>query len=119
MKIIHSEQELAGEFLQIVESSINSRSLNFSGSVKIYLVSLLTTFAQPKNPLQHYGRPLTFDLQQSLNESNKILKIERLQNIGDLCLFLTGYCPDHILNKGTGQIEYHQGIGSAAYNAIA
>ncbi|MBU0470799.1 MAG: hypothetical protein KKA62_01860 [Nanoarchaeota archaeon] len=117
MELIKPCKDLGKEFHDFVEHSIQARDLDISSNAKIYLVGVLVNFSTSGNILNEYDSPLTFKLHESMNEKNKIVKIGKLQDIGDLCLFLTGYFPDYIQKKGEGQIDYHIGIGSTAYKA--
>lgn len=113
MQLIKSS--LAENFYEVIETSTEKRKIKITPNVKIYLVGVLMGFSTPNNPLQEYNQSLTFKLNESLNENNKSLKEEKLRTIGDLCLFLTGYFPDFIEKKGSGQMDYHIAIGSTAY----
>ncbi len=106
----------AEEIRQAVESSIQKRSLELSLEVKLYLAGLLESFVRSENPLKEFDRePVTFKFHRLAQEKDKARKIEKLQNLGDLCLYLTGFFPDFILKWGNNNIEYHVKIGSSAY----
>ena len=113
-------KELEDFFIQTIEQSVNRHQLDVSGQAKDYIATMLLKFADTLQlfPEQNAGiwlEPLTLQCQRIMGETNALQRKKRQQELGDHCLFLTGYFYDFLLRHGQANVGYYALIGSTAY----
>ena len=118
------EQILDDNFREIIDRSAKRRFKEVSLATKDYLVRMLTSFARPEKLFKKYQfgsvsgyglEPITFQLANCLESESTSIHASRLRDLGDHCLFLTGYLYDFVRKRGKSQVEYHYQVGSSAY----
>ncbi len=118
------EKILDENFREIIDQSAQRRFKDISLATKDYLARMLTSFASPEKLFKeyHFGsvssyglEPITFQLANCLESESTSVHASRLRNLGDHCLFLTGYLYDFVRKRGKSQVEFHYQVGSTAY----
>ncbi|HLC97165.1 MAG TPA: hypothetical protein VJC21_00070 [Candidatus Nanoarchaeia archaeon] len=114
-------------FLSAVEEALARRKLDASVHSRAYLVDLLASFARPEQLFRkfRYGfiegeglEPLGLKYFTALQDSSKRVQTTQLKDLGDQCLFLTGYFYDYVRQQGIAYVEYHYTLGSTAYASL-
>lgn len=118
---------LKEHFFSVIEEAIGRRNLEVSAHSRAYLVDLLASFARPEQLFRkfRYGfveseglEPLGLKYLMALQESSKRVQNLQLKDLGDQCLFLTGYFYDYLRRQGVSYVEYHYTLGSTAYASL-
>lgn len=115
-----SARELQTHFNSSISDSIRRRSLDFSGGLVDYVSGMLMGFANLTRPSNEFNlEPITFKNFEARMETSPTTKVIKLRDLGDHCLFLTGYLYDFVRKFGKSQVYYHYDIGSSAYSDIS
>ncbi|MDP3639853.1 MAG: hypothetical protein Q8R53_01480 [Nanoarchaeota archaeon] len=118
---------LKEHFFSVIEEAISRRNLEVSAHSRAYLVDLLASFARPEQLFRkfRYGfiegeglEPLGLKYFTALQDSSKRVQNLQLKDLGDQCLFLTGYFYDYLRQQGVAYVEYHYTLGSTAYASL-
>jgi hypothetical protein len=109
-------QESAVEFFkELVDGALTHQRLATQELTAFYVVRLLTSFLQ--RPVAEDAEPLAFRLAQAL-EGGGLRQRERLRQIGDVSLFISGFFADS-LHRKLVDVDYYVSIGGCAYNALS
>jgi hypothetical protein len=86
-----------------------------SETAEFYLVQLLERFIRPEQGL--LDRPLALDYLESF-ETDPPERYQRLKNVGDTALFVSGVFTESLEGKAVGA-EYYASLGGLAYRRLA
>ncbi len=92
--------------------SLRCNKINTLPSTNQYLTKMMLKFVDSEN-LFVESDPLVIELMNAQNQPGK------LNDVGDRCLFLTGYFYDSLRRLGKGFVDYHIDVGCSAYSHLA
>lgn len=102
-------------FRGLLRQACDEQKVSPSESAEFYLVQLLERFVRPEPGLLE--RPLALDYLKSLEEHPPV-RYQKLKNVGDTALFLTGVFTESLEGKAVGA-EYYTSLGGLAYAHLA
>jgi hypothetical protein len=108
-------------FREAVSSTLESRRLSIQGETELYLVNLLATSLEMRDPASGAGgfadEPLAFILLRAL-EGDRVRRQRELRRLGDTALFLSGFFSDRLARSSVGP-GYYAAMGERAYGTLA
>ena len=104
--------KLEQHFSHQISHSLHVNGVRTLPSTNQYLTSMLIKFVDSEK-LFVDREPLLIELMKSQKQPGK------LHDIGDRCLFLTGYFYDSVRRMGKGFVDYHYDIGRSAFGNLA
>jgi hypothetical protein len=125
--MINSQKEIKIEivndlnlyFKDLLEASAKHKYFRFKKDTETYVLGLLTRTNMPINQNQSlvltYLEAITAD---KLNEPQEKNKKQLFKDLGDTCLFYSGYFADHIRKKDVSKDLYIM-LGSNSYSIVA
>ncbi|NQV91232.1 hypothetical protein HQ489_02050 [Candidatus Woesearchaeota archaeon] len=105
--------ELEQHFSDQLKHSLHTNGVNTLYSTDQYLRKMLVKFVDSDQLFPQNQDPLLIEFMESGNNTHK------LHDIGDRCLFLTGYFYDSLRKMGKGFVDYHYDIGRSAFGNLA
>ncbi len=114
--------ELAGNisefFSDVVENAMQSHGIEATEAAQTYVVALLADYARPGQLSEEtLSRPLTLLLDEAMQATGHE-RFERLRTVGDGVLYVSGFFPEHLENRGVER-TYVSALGSRAYETAA
>ena len=104
-------------FGDAVGSALSAQRVDASCEAKAYLVGVLVDFAQRGQTAPSLEAPLTFLLRDAML-APALDRLEKLKDVGDGTLYVSGFFPDHLDAKGV-DAAYVARMGATAYGAAA
>ena len=120
--------ELSDFLGETIEGSVSRHGFSLSDEGKTYLRGVMEHFADAQQLFQEYDfhgkpiyglKPITLQHFEAVAEKGRAAKTEALRTVAEQCLFLVGFCYDHIRKNGMGQVRFHSDLGAAAYDSLA
>jgi hypothetical protein len=112
------EQTPAEYFRDQVSAALARQHLRAGDLTTYYLVNLLCRFVRPDGLAgQEDGVPLAIRLGRAL-ESGGIQQRERLRQLGDFSLFVSGFFSDSLQRRAV-DIDYYAAMGAYAYGSLS
>jgi hypothetical protein len=102
-------------FRRLVRQACHEQKVLPSENAEFYLVQLLERFIRHEQGL--LDRPLALDYLESF-EGDPPERYQRLKNVGDTALFVSGVFTESLEGKAVGA-EYYTSIGGLAYGRLA
>lgn len=93
----------------------------------MYIERMLTRFVESSNLFQSYDfhgekkyglKPITLQHFELTSTEFSSSRESGLQKLAEECLFLVGYCYDHVRRNGIGSVHFHRDVGSVAYDSL-
>ena len=106
-----------GYFEEVVDDAVRARRVDTSHATKQYLAGLLGDYARGVHSVEPLERPLTFLLQDALEQTGA-QRFERLRRIGDGVLYALGFFGARMTRRGA-DARYVMVVGSSAYGHAA
>jgi hypothetical protein len=100
-------------FHQEVDRALKDRGLKTGPLTEFYLVQLLSTYANHAID----DSPLGVKMMEAL-EANPPVRRERLREVGDTSLYVSGFWSDSFARR-TVDVDYYIGLGGSAYGELA
>ena len=88
-----------GYFEEVVDDAVRARRVDTSRATKQYLAGLLGDYARGVHSVEPLERPLTFLLQDALEQTGA-QRFERLRRIGDGVLYALGFFGARMTRRG-------------------
>jgi hypothetical protein len=110
---LKSAASLTEYFREAVSKAIKSQGVDTTELTEFYLVNLLSDFAKGPLPDEALAIKMCEGL-QSLPAS----RAQKLREVGDTSLFITGFFPDS-LNRSLIDVDYYIGMGEVAYGHLS
>lgn len=102
-------------FWNLLRQACDEQEVSPSESAEVYLVLLLERFVRPEQRL--LDRPLALDYLESF-EGDPPERYQRLKQVGDTALFVSGVFTESLEGKAVGA-DYYTSIGGLAYGHVA
>ena len=99
-------------FRQAVTSAVRNQNLQASELTEFYLVNLLSEFAIGGVSQEALALKMCDGL-----EGAPGAKVQKLKEVGDTSLFVSGFFPDS-LNRSLVDVDYYIGMGERAYGQL-
>src|SRR5690606_21284017 len=116
-RLVH-EQSAVEYFRELVESALDRQRVNARDITSFYLVNLLAGFIHyDRSTLRGSEDALGVRFLRALQDAGR-RQHEALRQVGDLSLFISGFCSDS-LNRRLVDIDYYRQLGEYAYAALA
>lgn len=109
---IHQLTDLGSWFAERVDAALSRRSVAASPEVRAYLVGLLSRGAA--GSFVDLDDPLVLALHRALSSSEPWERLERLRDVGDRALVLSGFFTDRLAHRGIAR-DYVVGLGGRAF----
>jgi hypothetical protein len=105
-------------FEELLGDALRERQATATEAASCYLVALLRDYARPGHEAaQPLNGSLTLLLADALSSAGTE-RFERLKTLGDGVLYVRGFFPDHLQNRGV-TLEYVDALGARAYGSAA
>jgi hypothetical protein len=107
-------------FKDLVDAAVSRQHLRATELTSYYIVNLLCRFVRPHSRIpfnDDSDGPLALRLKRAL-ESAGFEQRERLRNLGDFSLFMTGFFSDS-LHRQVVDVDYYVSMGEYAYASLA
>lgn len=102
----------------VVADAMRARNVEATDAAASYVVALLADYARPGHLSEEtLSRPLTLLLDEAMQASGRE-RFERLRTVGDGVLYVSGFFPEHLKNRGVER-TYVSALGSRAYENAA
>ena len=112
------DQSPAEFFKEMVEDSLARQQIKAGDMTSYYLVNLLCQFVRLDGRSQaEFSEPLALRLGRAL-ESGGSEQRERLRQLGDISLFVTGFFSDSLRRKSV-DVDYYVSMGEYAYGSLS
>jgi hypothetical protein len=109
-------RESAAEyFKELVDGALAHQHIPAGELTSYYVVNLLTGFLQ--RPAEEDDTPMALRLAEAINAAGTRQR-ERLRQVGDSSLFLSGFFADSLQRKLV-DVDYYASIGGTAYAALS
>lgn len=105
--------DIDGYFASVVDDAVRARGICTTEATKQYLAGLLGDYARGAMSMDAFDRPLTFLLQEALEQSGAA-RFENLRRIGDQVLYALGFFGTRMARHGADR-RYVMVVGSSAY----
>ncbi|MGH7820065.1 MAG: hypothetical protein ACREQ9_09845 [Candidatus Binatia bacterium] len=102
-------------FRDLLRQACDEQKVSPSESAEFYLVQLLTGFVRPERRL--LDRPLALEYLESFDDQTPV-RYQKLKQVGDTALFLTGVFTESLEGKAVGP-DYYKQLGGLAYRHVA
>lgn len=117
-RLVLTSDSLQDYFVEHVDAAVQRQGAAVEDETRAYLVQLLTSFAQRDALLTDdledvLDRPIALQLLDAMNGPSQ-RRFHRLRQIGDVCLYLTGYF-SAALDRGVVDQRYYIDMGGGAY----
>ena len=104
--------KLEQHFSKDLNRSLYSNGIKTLPSTNHYLTRMMLKFIDSEKLFVN-SDPILIELMKAEN------KPEKLNDVGDRCLFLTGYFYDSLRKMGKGFVDYHYDVGRSAFGNLA
>jgi hypothetical protein len=108
-------------FREAVSSALSSRQLRIQGETELYLVNLLASHLEVREPVPgaegFEDEPLALILARAL-EGDREQRYREMKRLGDTALFLSGFFSDRLARTAVGA-RYYAAMGEQAYGSLA
>jgi hypothetical protein len=102
-------------FRGLLREACDDQKVLPSESAEFYMVQLLARFVRPEHGI--LDRPLALDYLESFGEHPPV-RYQKLKQVGDTALFLTGVFTESLEGKAVGA-DYYTQLGGLAYRHVA
>src|SRR5262249_36308509 len=104
-------------FKELVDGALVHQGLAANELTAFYIVQLLASFLECRDPRSDDSEPLAMQLAQAL-ESGGVRQRAGLKQIGDASLFIAGFFADSLRRKPV-DVDYYASIGGFAYHTLS
>lgn len=112
------EETPAEYFKELVDASLARQHLRASDLTSYYLVNLLCRFVRFDGPAaEDEGTPLALRLARALDSAGMEQR-ERLRQLGDCSLFVSGFFSDSLQRRAV-DVDYYVSMGEYAYGSLS
>jgi hypothetical protein len=112
------EQTPAEYFREQVNAALARQHLRAGDLTTYYLVNMLCRFVRPDGlAVEEEGVPLALRLARAL-ESGGVQQRERLRQLGDFSLFVSGFFSDSLQRRAV-DVDYYVSMGEYAYGSLS
>ena len=114
---------LCDYFRESIDTVIEQQGVSLDPHATHYVVNMMTLFSRSEELYDDDGevygiKPLALVLADAADAPTPELRNQRLQRIGDVALFISGFFVDSLANKAV-DIDYYIHMGENAYGSLS